>query len=78
MTTVTHAGTEMTYPPAIPAAIPPGLVLVHNHVRRPVRRQGTRGSRYWLQAPADNLEVCGCGWAPEHPAHYRVRRAQST
>ncbi len=59
--------------PADQAEIPAGLVLVHNNVR-PSRRQGNRGARYWVQAPADSLVVCDCGWAPELGAHYCVLR----
>ena len=61
------------YPQSLPAAVPDGRVLVHNGVC-PSRRQGQRGSRYWLQPPADTLEVCDCGWAPELGDHYRVNR----
>ena len=62
----------MTYLDRVPAAVPPGQVLVHNQVR-PARRGGTRGFRFWLQAPpADNLEVCPCRCAPELPEHYRI------
>lgn len=67
-----HAG----YPPSrsrIPVELPPGHVLVHNHVR-PAQRQGTRGFRFWLQAPDAHLERCACGWAQHLAAHYRVRR----
>jgi hypothetical protein len=56
-------------------AIPPGKILVHNHVR-PAERQGTRGFRFWLAdaPPAENYEPCDCGWAPHLPVHYRVVR----
>jgi hypothetical protein len=74
MTAALMKAAGMTYPERIPATVPLGQVLVHNTVR-PARRQGTRGFRYWLQAPADNLEVCPCGWAPEVPEHYRVHKA---
>jgi hypothetical protein len=62
---------KMEYPRSLPAAVPDGRVLVHNSVRP--SRQGQRGSRYWLQPPADNLEICGCGWASELGDHYRVK-----
>jgi hypothetical protein len=70
-------GTERHYVTRVPSPdeIPAGMVLAHNQVR-PTRRIGARGFRAWLQAPADTLEVCACGWAPEVPAHYRVRRAE--
>jgi hypothetical protein len=64
---------ERFYPSRLPGNVPVGYVLVHNIVK-PARRQGTRGFRYWLQAPADNLEICPCRWAPELPQHYRVKR----
>ena len=57
--------------------VPDGHCLVHNQVypdgRRPALRQGWQGSRFWAQRPGRGpvLEPCGCGWAPEHGAHYR-------
>ena len=60
------------YPAKLPAVIPAGKVLVHNQVTPVVRQQGTRGSRYWLQEPSDNLETCPCGWAAELGEHSRV------
>jgi uncharacterized protein (DUF433 family) len=57
----------------IPPNIPRNRVLVHNNVR-PTRRLGQRGFRAWLAWPSTALELCSCGWAPELPAHYRVRR----
>jgi hypothetical protein len=46
------------YPARLPAVIPAGQVLVHNQVTPVARQQGTRGSRYWLQEPSDNLDRC--------------------
>jgi hypothetical protein len=60
------------YPARLPAVIPAGQVLVHNQVTPVARQQGTRGSRYWLQEPSDNLDRCLCGWAAELDGHYRV------
>jgi hypothetical protein len=60
------------YPDKIPAPVPEGQVLVHNHVR-PAKRQGARGFRFWLSTPDEGLEVCNCGWSPSLPKHYRVR-----
>jgi prophage regulatory protein len=54
-------------------AIPPGKILVHNHVR-PAERQGERGFRFWWADDAARHEPCDCGWAPHLPAHYRGRR----
>jgi hypothetical protein len=67
-----HAGAVSEYLSSLPAAIPAGRVLVHNHVR-PARVLGSRGSRAWLEpSDADGLEICGCDWAPELGDHYRV------
>lgn len=52
--------------------IEPGNVVVHNQVYPVARRNGTRGSRFWQQAPTRKLEVCPCSWAPELGVHYRV------
>ena len=71
-------------------ALPAGHVVVHNHVR-PARRLGARGFRAWVAAPDDDeriaryardedgyeVERCDCGWAPELPEHYRVKRADA-
>lgn len=68
-------------------ALPPGHVVVHNHVR-PASPIGMHGFRAWIAAPDDDahigedfrdhapydVERCACGWAPELPEHYRVRR----
>jgi hypothetical protein len=62
-----------SYLSTLPTSIPPGLVLVHNQVRR-TRRLGSRGFRAWWFAPdAPRLEECCCGWAPELGRHFRVR-----
>lgn len=58
-----------------PGDVPAGLVVVHNQVR-PQPTLGAQGFRAWLDEHDDErLEVCGCGWAPELPEHYRVIRA---
>jgi hypothetical protein len=63
---------EMEYLRKLPAEVPTGRVLVHNHVR-PARRLGTRGFRAWLTSPDPaRLEVCDCSWAPEHGQHFRI------
>jgi hypothetical protein len=62
------------YPRQLPDAIPAGQVLVHNQVSPVADRQGARGSRYWLQPPADHIQVCICEWAPHLGQHYRVER----
>ena len=67
--------------------LPAGHVVVHNSVR-PVSPLGLHGFRAWIAAPDDDeriasysrerppydVERCDCGWAPELPEHYRVRR----
>ena len=65
---------DMQYLDRLPAAIPAGRVLVHNHVR-PTRALGSRGFRAWVQAPdrPPRLEACPCDWAPELGQHYRVQ-----
>jgi hypothetical protein len=64
----------MEYLKKIPASVPEGRVVVHNHVA-PARRLGWRGFRAWLAKPnPDQLEVCPCGWARELGEHYRVVR----
>jgi hypothetical protein len=70
------------YLSGIPASVPEGRVVVHNHVRPP-RLPGSRdflplgwnGFRAWLASPSKRLEVCDCGWAPKLTKHYRVKRA---
>jgi hypothetical protein len=62
-----------SYPPRLPKVVPEGKKLVHNSVLLPSRRQGWRGSRYWLaDAGAPNLVACDCGWAKELGQHFRV------
>jgi hypothetical protein len=67
--------TAPEYLTRLPAAVPAGRVLVHNHVM-PTRRLGARGFRVWLSAIRAGLEVCGCEWAPEMGKHYRVKRVK--
>jgi hypothetical protein len=72
--TITTPDGRMEYLKRLPSSIPADRWLVHNHVR-PTRRLGSRGFRAWLVLPGTaRLEVCGCGWAPELGAHYRVKR----
>jgi hypothetical protein len=66
-------GSVVEYLTRLPAAVPAGRALVHNHVR-PTRRLGLRGFRAWLVDDDDpKIEPCGCGWAPELGQHFRVR-----
>ena len=55
----------------VPKIIPTGKVLVHNDVYPVARRNGSRGSRFWLQPMAANLLRCDCGWHPDH--HWRTQ-----
>jgi hypothetical protein len=54
--------------------LPPGHVVVHNHVR-PQPWLGMWGFRAWIAAPGDGyaVERCDCGWAPKLREHYRVK-----
>ena len=71
----------------VPRAIPPGRILVHNHVLPPAREEfgnevptyklGFNGFRAWLTDPTRTdykVEVCDCDWAAELGPHYRVVR----
>lgn len=72
--TEVQARRAAAYLRSIPKTVPPGLVVVHNHVR-PTRRLGSRGFRAWLavREPAEYKIVrCPCSWAPELETHYRV------
>ena len=63
----------------LPAAVPAGKVLVHNHVSPVARRLGVRGSRAWLSEPdPKELVVCSRGWAPELGVHYCVAAVADT
>jgi hypothetical protein len=62
----------MQYLSRLPAAVPTGLVLVHNNVR-PTRRLGARGFRAWLDEPGAHLLPCPCAWAPELGPHFIPR-----
>lgn len=66
----------MEYLARLPSRTPDGYVLVHNSVS-PARRLGTRGFRAWLEdvdAANPRRVLCGCDWAPELGAHYRIDR----
>jgi hypothetical protein len=53
--------------------VPPGKVVAHNHIR-PRRTLGLSGFRAYATDPAEHVEPCGCGWAPEPGQHYRIIR----
>ena len=63
----------MTYLRRLPEVIPEGQFLVHNSAR-PMHPLGSHGFRAWLQAQAEHLEPCDCGWTPELGTHYLVKR----
>ena len=62
---------DKTYLTEVPERVPEGSVLVHNRIW-PRTQLNANGVRAWLQAPADCLEVCPCGWAPHLGEHYRM------
>jgi hypothetical protein len=64
----------MKYLSRLPAAVPPGQILVHNTVSSS-RRLGSRGFRAWLDKPSETVEPCDCGWLAELGPHYRIKRA---
>ena len=60
----------------IPTEVPVGRIVVHNRVK-PQPELGMNGFRAWLQTIDSSVPdyrhiVCGCGWAPELPEHYRI------
>lgn len=64
---------KLDYLKRIPKSIPPGKIIVHNHISPVARICGTRGSRFWLADAGDpRYELCPCKWAPELGEHYRV------
>lgn len=66
---------HMYYLDRLPAAVPRGMILVHNDVV-PTRRLNMRGFRAWLSPPKSNprLQRCDCGWAAELGPHYVIPR----
>jgi hypothetical protein len=89
MTTKEHGKKEsrqqekVDYVDRIPKTVPPGSILVHNHVRanasgrkswKGMTKPGTRGFRAWLDQQRAHYVPCDCGWAPHLAEHYRVRR----
>lgn len=56
----------------IPAEVPKGKILVHNHII-PAATIGLRGFRIWLSKPHKRYKKCDCGWHPELGTHYRVK-----
>jgi hypothetical protein len=68
---------------SIPRTIPPGRVLVHNHVRPEGFHARTvpdfQGFRVWFQDPAPRrLRRCRCGWAPHLAHHFLVARTPTS
>ena len=72
---MTAAERHLDYVTGIPKALPPGKVLVHNHVI-PQLVLGRNGFRAWTQPLDDTLELCECNWGGvdlHGLAHYRVK-----
>ena len=63
-----------------PRTVPPGRIVVHNHVRPegfPDVPVGWHGFRVWTDVPKPRdyrVVTCRCGWAPHLRRHFRVRR----
>ena len=73
-----NAPNNGNYVSTIPTGIPVCQCVIYNNADlgiTPRRKPDVQGFRAWL-APLDPLsvEVCACGWAPELPVHFRVRR----
>jgi hypothetical protein len=67
----------------VPRKIPPGWIVVHNHVRPngfPILEVGDGGFRVFLARPDADVKYirCGCGWAPLLETHYRVKGINPT
>lgn len=62
------------YIDVLPATIPEGKWLVHNHVR-PDPELGLDGFRAWLADPdPEKYLLCSCDWASHLGWHYSVRK----
>jgi hypothetical protein len=73
---VSHGVKTVRYLTDIPRKpLPPGQLVVHNHVR-PQPRLGMNGFRAWIARSAEEGDFrvvrCACTWAPELAEHYRV------
>ena len=68
----------MRYVRSIPKRVPPGLILVHNHVvpvgvgPRATLAPGVNGFRAWFERRRRGHRVCRCGWAPDIAKHFRM------
>jgi hypothetical protein len=63
---------DKAYLDRLPERVPEDQVLVHNRVW-PRIALNANGFRAWLQSPADYLEVCNCGWAPQLGEHFTTK-----
>ena len=55
-----------------PTSIPPGHVMMHNHVRRTIDMPlGLNGFRAWTDTaiPNNNFKPCECGWSGPTPGN---------
>jgi len=64
--TVPGKGPDPTYYNRLPRTLPPGQVIVHNHIKPPIR---SNGFRTWTQTHTGDLIRCHCGWSSR--VHYR-------
>jgi hypothetical protein len=61
-----RAMSDPTYLLSFPKSIPPGRVLLHNHVPHTIdMRPGLNGFRAWTGAAptSDKFKPCRCGWS---------------
>ena len=72
---------SIRYLSGMPKSVPPGRIVVHNHVRPPGFPNvplGFNGFRVWTELEDASERVrCECEWAPHLPEHYRVERRQT-
>ena len=89
MTSIPDVRAIARYLRRIPAKLPAGEIVVHNHVKPcldPDRRAegveamadvtllGLNGFRAWTWPEGDDRATpCDCGWAPHLAVHYRVK-----
>jgi hypothetical protein len=70
---------DIRYVRQVPRTVPPGRIVVHNHVRPPGFPNiplGFNGFRAWTEPEGTPERVrCECEWPPHLPEHYRVERS---
>jgi hypothetical protein len=68
--------TSLMYIDSVPKHVPPGTILVHNHIRHSARTPiGLNGFRAWLAYPSPRYVRCRCKWTATK--HYRVDFARA-